>query len=269
MKIIAVDDEMESLSNFLLQIINKNQIEYKFFLENPLDAITYCEKNVVNAAFLDIRMPVINGVDLAEKLIQVNPNIKIVFITGFTYDEDKIRERLGNNLLGFCYKPFDSEKLNAYISSIAYQDDRKIELLCAGPFDLFLNGRRISFSSTKAKELLALLTAYQGSTLTMNDAISHLWPERDAELAKKLYRDAVWRLRKTLKDNEIGDLVIFEKAKASISTSNVYCDFWDLMNGKNESFDNNQFMFNYPWRSEFTTMLNEAKLKFQSSSLFD
>ena len=80
MKIIAVDDEMEALSNFLLQIINDKQIEYKFFLENPLDAIDYCEENAVDAAFLDIRMPIINGVDLAEKLIKINPNIKIIFI---------------------------------------------------------------------------------------------------------------------------------------------------------------------------------------------
>lgn len=269
MKIIAVDDEMESLSNFLLQIINKNQIEYKFFLENPLDAITYCEKNVVNAAFLDIRMPVINGVDLAEKLIHVNPNIKIVFITGFTYDEEEIRERLGNNLLGFCYKPFDSEKLNAYISSIAYHEDRKIELKCAGPFDLFLNGRLINFSSTKAKELLALLTAYHCSTLTMNDAIEHLWPEKDIELAKKLYRDAVWRLRKSLKDYEIGDLVVFEKAKASLSNVNVICDYFDCLSGKDISFESKQFMINYPWRDEFISIIDEAKIKYQSQSLFE
>ena len=124
MKIIAVDDEMEALSNFLLQIINDKQIEYKFFLENPLDAIDYCEENAVDAAFLDIRMPIINGVDLAEKLIKINPNIKIIFITGFTYDEEEIQQRLGDNLLGFCYKPFDSDKLNFYVSSIAAKENR-------------------------------------------------------------------------------------------------------------------------------------------------
>lgn len=31
MKIIAVDDEMEALKNFLVQIINDNRVEYKFF----------------------------------------------------------------------------------------------------------------------------------------------------------------------------------------------------------------------------------------------
>ena len=87
MKIIAVDDEMEALKNFLVQIINDNRVEYKFFFYFSLDAISYCESNLVEGAFLDIRMPQINGVDLAEKLIEVNPRIQIVFITGYTYDE--------------------------------------------------------------------------------------------------------------------------------------------------------------------------------------
>ena len=91
MRIIAVDDEMEALSNFLLTIVNDKRIEYKFFQESPLDAVDYCKHNVVSGAFLDIHMPVINGVELAKRLIKVNPEMKIVFITAFTYDEDAIK----------------------------------------------------------------------------------------------------------------------------------------------------------------------------------
>ena len=258
MKIIAVDDEMEALSNFLLQIINDNQIEYKFFLENPLDAIGYCEENAVDAAFLDIHMPIINGVDLAEKLIRINPNIKIIFITGFTYDEEEIQKRLGDNLLGFCYKPFDSDKLNFYVSSIAAKENRDIFLKCQGPFDLFVNGRTVGFKSSKAKELLALLTAYHGSTLTMSDAIYHLWPEKELDLAKKLYRDAVWRLRKTLKDNGVGEIVEFGKAKLFLRNTGVHSDYWDCIDGMNNAFDSSAFMTNYDWANEFIPQLNDA-----------
>ena len=88
-----------------------------------------------------------------------------------------------------------------------------------------LNGKPIEFKSTKSKELLALLVAYNGSTLTMGDAIAHLWPDKDVELAKKLYRDAVWRLRKTLKDSGIGDIVEFQKAKTYIKKEGIKCDY--------------------------------------------
>ena len=247
MKIIAVDDEMEALKNFLVQIINDNRVEYKFFLENPLDAISYCESNPVEGAFLDIRMPQINGVDLAEKLIEVNPRIQIVFITGYTYDETEIKARLGENLLGFCYKPFDQEKLNFYIGKILSDGKKEIEVRTVGPFDLLLNGKPIEFKSTKSKELLALLVAYNGSTLTMGDAIGHLWPDKDVELAKKLYRDAVWRLRKTLKDSGIGDIVEFQKAKTYIKKEGIKCDYWAFIEEGIGQIDPTSFMTSYDW----------------------
>ncbi len=257
MRIIAVDDEMEALSNFLLQIINDKEIEYKFFYKNPLDCLDYCKENSVDAAFLDIRMPVINGVDLAEKLIEISPDIRIIFITGFTYDQEEIESRLGDNLLGFCYKPFDAEKLNMFVSQISAGGKRDIQIKCFGPFDIFINGRAVPFKSNKAKELLALLVAYNGSTLTMSEAIFHLWPEKDIELAKKLYRDAVWRLRKTLKDNGLRDIVEFGKAKLCLSTGNIHCDYWDFLNGIDSNYDGLNFMNNYDWASEFAPVTKE------------
>lgn len=252
MRVIAVDDEMESLSNFLIQIIEDTRVEYKFFLDNPLDSIDYCSNNHVDAAFLDIRMPQINGIELAQKLIKISPEIKIIFITGFTYDEEEIKKTLNENLLGFCYKPFDSDKLNYFINIIASKGESKINIKTFGPFDLFLNGHAVNFKSTKAKELLALLVAYNGSTLTMSDAITHLWPNKDVELAKKLYRDAVWRLRKALKDCGISGIIKFEKAKTNIRTEGIECDYWDYLNGKKElPSEDLLFMSSYDWGDEF------------------
>lgn len=258
MKIIAVDDEMESLSNFLVKIINDKRIEYKFFLDNPLDSIEFTRTNIVDAAFLDIKMPTINGVDLAEKLIKINQKIKIVFITGFTYDEKEIKERLQDNLLGFCYKPFDSEKLNYFINKIASDGKREIYIKAFGPFDVFLNGKPIDFKSSKAKELLALLVAYNGSTLTMNEAICNIWPDKDVDLAKKLYRDAVWRLRKALKENDLGDLIDFGKAKTFIRKENIKCDYWDYLNGSNMTISGIDFMNNYDWSTQFLASLDNS-----------
>ena len=36
----------------------------------------------------------------------------------------------------------------------------------------------------------------------MEQAITALWPDKPLEKSKILYRDAVWRLRQTLKENE-------------------------------------------------------------------
>lgn len=78
--IIIVDDEMEALVHFLSQIIEESNVRYKFFNDNPLDAIEYVKDHPVDCAYLDIRMPKINGLDLAARLIEQNKDLKIVFI---------------------------------------------------------------------------------------------------------------------------------------------------------------------------------------------
>ncbi|MDE5714666.1 MAG: response regulator, partial [Anaeroplasmataceae bacterium] len=210
MKIIVVDDEIIALADFLVEVVNDIKIEYKFFLENPLDTIEYVKNNDVVGAFLDINMPKINGVALAKKLILAATKLKIVFITAYTHDEVAIKEMLGINLLGFCYKPFLAYDVNCYIEQMYENEkDNKIKVITFGSFDVFVKRNVVRFSSFKSKELLALLITYNGKSLTMSDAICHLWPDKSLDLAKSLYRDAVWRLRKTLKDYNIEEIVEF------------------------------------------------------------
>ena len=71
MKIIVVDDETDALSNFLSHVLDSD-IEYKMFRDDPLSALEYVRTNNVDAAFLDINMPKINGVELAERLAKIN-----------------------------------------------------------------------------------------------------------------------------------------------------------------------------------------------------
>ena len=93
-------------------------------------------------------------------------------------------------------------------------------------FDCFIGNKRVSFSSSKSKELFALLLSYNGRTLTMNDAISQLWPDGDAEKSKILYRDAVWRLRKVLNDIDI-HCIEWGRGALSLDKGMIECDYWD------------------------------------------
>lgn len=74
MKIIVVDDEMSALQVFLEEIIEMQNVEYKFYRDSPADICSYVENNPVDAAFLDINMPGVNGIDLAERLIKISPS---------------------------------------------------------------------------------------------------------------------------------------------------------------------------------------------------
>ncbi|MDE6661120.1 MAG: response regulator [Anaeroplasmataceae bacterium] len=257
MKIIVVDDEIIALADFLVEVVNDIKIEYKFFLDNPLDTIDYVKSNEVSGAFLDINMPKINGVLLAEKLVQAAPNLKIVFITAYTHDEKAIQEMLGTNLLGFCYKPFLAYDINCYIEQMyANEEEHKIKAVTFGSFDVFVRRNVVRFSSFKSKELLALLITYNGKSLTMSDAICHLWPDKPLDLAKSLYRDAVWRLRKTLKDYHIEEIVEFRRALLILNKKDIECDYWEYLKKKNSSYFG-QFLTSYDWSIEYQRILDE------------
>ncbi|MCK4448361.1 MAG: response regulator [Candidatus Marinimicrobia bacterium] len=69
----------------------------------------YFEKIQPDIVLSDIEMPVMNGLELAEKVRAINPKQKIIFMTGFYY-ETSIKEKLEKANIPFFTKP---AKLNA------------------------------------------------------------------------------------------------------------------------------------------------------------
>lgn len=244
MKIIFVDDEINAIYNFLNGILEKPEFEYKFFKGDAEAVRAYVAHNDVVAAFLDINMPEINGFELAENLIGIKPEIKMIFITGLSVDRNDLNERIGKNTVGFLYKPYTQEQFEQILSAVK-ETKPVLTVKMFDSFDCFIDGRPVPFSSLKSKELFALLLAYNGKTLTMGDAICHLWPDYECEKSKVLYRDAVWRLRKALKEINF-NCVIFQRAQLVLSKENIVCDYWDYLNGLNHGYFG-EFLKNYDW----------------------
>ncbi len=258
MKVIVVDDELSALNMFLPNVVDDMNIECKMFMNSPLSALEYVEKTKADVAFLDIKMPAMDGVELAEKMLAVNPNIKIVFISAYAKDEKAIVERLNGKVAGFCHKPYRADKLKSLLVSLAEGAGRpKLFLKTFDAFDLFVNGIPVDFSSKKSKELLALLTDARGSFVTMDTAVGNLWPDKNVELGKRLYRDAVCRLRLTLKEAGAEDLVIFERGRAVMNTEGVNCDMWEFL--KSGGVFSGRYMPQYDWSVVTESMLTSIK----------
>lgn len=258
LNIIVVDDETMSLQLFLSEVINEHGIDYHFFHDSPNEIRKFVVQNNIDAAFLDINMPNINGIELAKELIGLNHNIKIVFITGLSVAEGDLPNEIRGNVIGFLYKPFETSTLMSYLSVISAK--RKVlSVTMFGSFTCMLGKSPLRFSSTKSEELFALLLVYNGQILNMNDAICHLWPDKDLDKAKILYRDAVWRLRKTLNDNNL-ECVDFQKSRLILNKTNINCDYWDYLNGLNDDFVGD-FLNSYDWSDVYLNRLDEIYYK--------
>lgn len=252
MEILIIDDELNSLHLFLDNVINKTDISYKFFNDEYKNVLDYLKEHKVQGVFLDINMPRINGLKLAEMMIEIQPTINIVFFTGLNIKMDQISQTISKNVVGILYKPFNELELDKYISLLA-KKERRLTIKTFGSFDCFINNNIITFSSSKSKELLALLVAFNGQSITMDQVIGYLWPDRNIEKAKISYRDAVWRLRQTLDDLDI-KCVIFQRALLALDKSMIDCDYFDALD-KKITYVGDQFMLPYEWAQEFEVKL--------------
>lgn len=97
---------------------------------------------------------------------------------------------------------------------------------------------------------IVLLIALVGNSLTMSQAITYLWPNKDNEKAKILYRDAVWRLRETLEEIRF-PCVNFGRAILTLDKSNIKCDYYDYLSKKRRLKDSDIFLISYDWADEF------------------
>lgn len=246
-----LDDEAAALNNFL-PLITDTGFECRIFKDEPYAALDCVKAEKIDAAVLDVKMPKIDGITLAEEMIEIDSDIKIIIISGYCQNEDQIKKRLGDNLAAILYKPFDAAELNRVFASIATAP--KIFIKTFNGFDLFVNGKAVRFSSAKAKELLALLTDANGSYVQMETAACYLWQNKDAERGKNLYRDAVCRLRLTLQQNGIERLVRFERGRAIIDVELAECDYWDIL--KNGGVFIARYLPQYEWAVDTEAMLS-------------
>ncbi len=260
MNAIVLDDEKESLLLFTSHVIDMKGISITVFSKKWEDALTFMNAHPVDIAFLDIVMPEINGIDLAERMIVLNPRIRIVFITGFSQDVEKIKERIGSNFFAFCYKPYDEETIKGIIVRAMNDSKAKIVFKTFPHFDLYVNDVLVDFKRAKAKELLALLVDHRGGEVTMEEAITKLWIDKNVVLAKRLYRDAVCRLRMKLKQYGIENIVNFNRARMSLNVKDIECDSWNHLDCKETLFCG-EYMRPYEWAVEKENFFLNCQIK--------
>jgi hypothetical protein len=122
-----------------------------------------------------------------------------------------------------------------------------------GHFDLFLDNKPIIFSSSKEKELMALLIDRNGGTLSPSDAINYLWEDEPAdERTSARYRKLAMGLKRTLTKYGIEDIIINRNGVRSIDTSAICCDYYELLagNAKYRQAFHNSYMTDYSWSEE-------------------
>lgn len=114
MKVLIVDDEKLALSR-LERILKEEGIEDITSCNNPIDAIKEASKTKFDVAFLDISMPTMTGLELANTIIDINPNMFIIFQTAFA---EHALEAFQSGGLDYLLKPISNESIKKSLEKL-------------------------------------------------------------------------------------------------------------------------------------------------------
>jgi DNA-binding NtrC family response regulator len=113
--ILVVDDEPMMLK-LCANMLMRSQHDV-LQAANAQEALQVLQNNTVELALLDVMMPGMNGIKLAERIQQENPNTKILLMTG--YGPREIAQVAGKeNPYRIIWKPFKTESLVQMVENV-------------------------------------------------------------------------------------------------------------------------------------------------------
>jgi len=123
--ILVVDDDpytLESISSLL------NEHGYSVVAcENAADAMAKLQENRIDVVLTDIKMPVMTGIELLEKIHNLNPEIPVILMTAFA-EIDMAVDAIKKGAFDFITKPYKHEYLVYTVEkAIKYRRLLKIE----------------------------------------------------------------------------------------------------------------------------------------------
>ncbi|WP_160674691.1 response regulator transcription factor [Clostridium sp. C8-1-8] len=116
-RLLICDDDALIRESLRIILSMDKEIEVIDVAENGLKALDVCIKNKIDIALLDVRMPVMNGVEAAREIISKTSS-KVIILT--TFDEDEyIKEALRNGASGYILKNNPPDKIINTIKLVA------------------------------------------------------------------------------------------------------------------------------------------------------
>ena len=251
MRALCVDDALPIMEDTVAMCKKLPEITSVTGFTRPREALEWLEDHPVDLALLDIDMPEITGLMLAEHLKRKYPDAAVIFLTAFPqYALQAIRLRAS----GYLLKPVSQEDLK---EEVAYARSRKparpsdhIVVQTFGNFEIFVDGETLVFHRAKARELLAYLIDRNGRGVNRPGIFAALWEEGFYDYSKQKYLDVIIRsLRETLKEAGIEEILEMKNGFLRIRPELLNCDLYRFLKNDPEAVNayRGEYLEEYPW----------------------
>lgn len=198
-KAIVVDDEWYNLEEIsgLLDETGVITVAGKYL--DPMKALEDVTDVSPQAAFIDIEMPEIDGITLAEKLLEKVPSMIVVFISSWN---QYAVQAFDLNALDYIMKPIRMDRFNRMIEKVCNEISLKVPIKsteltirCFGSLEASIGGSPVKWERAKAEELFAFLLVHQGRYVHKDMIIENLWPMYEYSKALPILQTSVCKIR--------------------------------------------------------------------------
>ena len=264
MKILLADDErlaLEALRRTVAEAVPDAELAC---FSMPGQVLEYMQENMADIALLDIEMGSTSGLLLAKMLKDANPDIRIIFVTG--YDKYAL-EAFEIHASGYLMKPARLESVRreltfAYESLPDGKKGNRVRVQTFGGFDIFVDEKLLQFRRSKSKELLAYLVDRRGVSITTREACAVLWEDALYDTSRKNYFQIVFmELRSTLRQAGIEYILKKSRNSLAVDPAAFSCDSYDFLNGDIRAVNRyrRDYMICYSWAEFSMGILEEHR----------
>lgn len=262
MNVIYVDDETIQLENFRLTVADLAEIDTLHLFSDSTEALAWAKTHTIDAAFLDIEMPKISGLELARQLKALNRRTSIVFVTA--YDQYALHA-FDVHASGYLLKPYTRADIAAELENIGFLTGNapapKICITTMPDFLVTINGKNIFKGHSKQEELLALLVDRGKVGITKNEALLCLGD--GASPSDSTYWSWLFRLKNVLEEAGVPSLVITHGNTRYLDVEQVDCDLYRMQAGDADAISRyaGQYMRRYAWAESRIAELDSIQKK--------
>lgn len=116
--LLIVDDE-QTIRTGLKKTVDWESMGIRIVgdVRHGQEALDFLEINLVHIVLTDLKMPIMDGLMLTEKINNLYPEIKTVILTGYS-DFEYARTAIKNGVQDYLLKPLNLNKLNEVINSL-------------------------------------------------------------------------------------------------------------------------------------------------------
>ena len=253
MRIICVDDEALVLQLTASLCRKLPQVDEVEAFDSAQAVLDWIKENDADIALLEIDMPNMDGITLAARIKEEKPDTAVIFLTGYS---QYALDAFSVHASGYLLKPISQERLSEEIdyalSRVPTKPQAHISVRTFGNFEILVDGETVTFSRSKARELLAYLVDRQGRGVSRADIFAALWEEGVYDRSMQKQLDVIIRsLRSTLEDHGIGEILEVKGGMIRICPETFDCDLYRFLGGDVETVNSyrGEYMSSYPWAS--------------------